>query len=118
MITIDFFLTRLAGDMKFELDRIDHLAIPVANIADAIEWYRNTFSCSIAYEDNTWALLEFENVKLALVLPEQHPAHFAVERDDADSFGKLKLHRDETQSVYIEDPWTNNVEILQINKNE
>ena len=61
---------------------------------------------------------EFENVKLALVLPEQHPAHFAVERDDADSFGKLKLHRDETQSVYIEDPWTNNVEILQINKNE
>jgi extradiol dioxygenase family protein len=104
--------------MEIELDRIDHLAIPVTDIADAVNWYRKNFSCSITYKDSTWALLEFDNVSLALVLPDQHPAHFAVERDDAARYGSLNVHRDETKSVYIEDPWKNNVEILQINKNE
>ena len=121
MVIIDEYfpnLTYETGVLGINLDKIDHLAIPVTNIADAIKWYRKLFSCRIAYEDDTWALLEFENIRLALVLSEQHPAHFAVERDDAGSFGDLKLHRDETRSVYIEDPWKNNVEIIQINKNE
>ena len=46
------------------------------------------------YEDGSWALLRFGNARLALVLPEQHPAHFSVSRVDAAAFGKLRTHRD------------------------
>lgn len=99
------------------MDRINHVAIPVNDIAGAVKWYQDSFSCNVAYLDDTWALLDFENISLALVLPEQHAGHFAIERKDAANFGSLTLHRDKTKSVYIEDPWSNNLEILQINKN-
>ena len=100
------------------MDRINHLAVPVNNIADAVKWYCDSFSCNVAYVDDTWALLDFENISLALVLPEQHPSHLAVERKDAANFGSLTLHRDKTKSVYIEDPWNNSLEIMLINQNE
>ena len=100
-----------------ELDRINHLAVPVDNVADAVKWYRDNFSCKVAYEDDTWALLDFENISVALVLPEEHPNHFAVEREDAASFGSLTLHRDETKSAYIKDPWDNSLEIMQKKQN-
>ena len=99
------------------MDRINHVAIPVNGITEAVKWYRDRFSCTVAYKDGSWALIDFENTSLALVLPKQHPGHFAIERDDAANFGSLTLHRDQTQSVYIEDPWRNSLEILQINKN-
>ena len=99
------------------LDRINHVAVPVQNIEQGIKWYKKNFSCEVSYADDTWALLNFDNIGLALVLPEQHPGHFAVERDDALDYGLLSLHRDKTQSVYIKDPWDNDVEILQIEKN-
>ena len=100
------------------MDRIDHIAIAVEDIGEALEWYKNQFTCAVAYQDDTWALLEFDNTNLALVLEEQHPGHFAVEREDATRFGKLKTHRDQTQSVYISDPWKNSIEIMQKNIHE
>ncbi|GJL65145.1 MAG: hypothetical protein NPIRA05_01160 [Nitrospirales bacterium] len=36
--------------------------------------------------------LSFANTKLASVLPGQHPAHFAVTRQDAETFGTLPEH--------------------------
>ena len=99
------------------MDRINHIAVPVSNIANAVAWYLDSFSCGVSYQDDTWALLDFENISLALVLPEQHPGHFAVERKDAAKFGNLKLHRDKTKSVYIKDPWNNSLEILQTHQN-
>ena len=94
------------------MDRIDHIAIPVSDISAAIEWYKDRFSCEVTYEDDTWAMLLFDNIKLALVTPDQHPNHFAVERDDSEKFGRLTSHRDGTASVYITDPWKNSVEVL------
>ena len=35
-----------------------------------MRWYRENFRCAVDYEDDTWALLDFANVKLALVLPD------------------------------------------------
>jgi extradiol dioxygenase family protein len=99
------------------LDRINHIAVQVKNVADAVEWYKDQFRCKVAFEDETWALLDFENTSLAIVLPNQHPRHFAVEREDADKFGNLTLHRDDTESVYVEDPWNNDVEIMKVPKN-
>lgn len=94
------------------MDRLHHIAISVPDIEKALDWYRERMDVEIAYVDESWALLRFENIALALVLPDQHPPHIAVERPDADTYGPLTPHRDGTASVYIEDPWGNSVEIL------
>ncbi len=95
-----------------DFDRIDHIAIPVRDVAETVNWYRQTFRCRVAYQDATWALLEFGNVRLALVVPSQHPAHLGFSSPRAESFGPLKTHRDGTRSCYIQDPAGNTVEIL------
>jgi catechol 2,3-dioxygenase-like lactoylglutathione lyase family enzyme len=94
------------------LDAIDHVAVPVREIAPVVDWYRNTFKCEVTYQDDTWALLKFSNMSLALVIPEQHPPHIGLVSEDAESFGELKPHRDGTRSTYIHDPAGNSVEIL------
>ena len=57
-------------------------------------------------------MLAFDNVSLALVLPDQHPAHIAVERENAETHGTLTEHRDGSASVYVKDPWGNAIEYL------
>ena len=94
------------------MDRLHHIAIAVPNIEKALDWYRERLDVETAYVDESWALLRFENIALALVLPDQHPPHIAIERPDADAYGPLTPHRDGTASVYIEDPWGNSVEFL------
>ena len=61
---------------------------------------------------NAGHTLEFENIKLALVLPEQHPFHFAILKDDVEKYGVPITHRDGSVSVYIKDRSGNNIEIL------
>ena len=94
------------------MDRIHHIAIQVSEIAPMVDWYRQHFDCSLDYQDNSWALIRFENLALALVMPGQHPPHIGIPRDDAERFGLLKKHRDGTASVYIKDPCGNALEIL------
>ncbi|GJL56808.1 MAG: hypothetical protein NPIRA02_39400 [Nitrospirales bacterium] len=97
------------------LDRIHHIAVVVPNIEEGVAWYTENFHCTVEYVDDTWALLQFANTKLALVLPHQHPGHFAVTRHDAERFGTLTVHRDGLESIYIKDIAGNSLEIL---KNE
>ncbi|MAW09954.1 MAG: glyoxalase, partial [Candidatus Marinimicrobia bacterium] len=52
-------------------DILDHVAICTDSIEKSVIWYTENFKCDILYQDETWAMLEFENVKLALVLPDQ-----------------------------------------------
>jgi catechol 2,3-dioxygenase-like lactoylglutathione lyase family enzyme len=94
------------------MDPLHHVAIPVKEVARAVAWYRENFDCRVEYQDATWALLEFANLRLALVVPDQHPPHIAFERNDAERYGSLTPHRDGTRSVYIEDSEGNAVEIL------
>lgn len=98
---------------KPKLDSIHHVAIPVPDIAKALEWYTSRFRCRVDYVDDTWALLSFANTKLALVLPHEHPSHFAITRPDANKFGELVAHRDGLHSVYITDAFGNSIEILE-----
>ncbi len=95
-----------------DLNEIDHIAVPVINVAAAVDWYTKTFRCTVDYQDATWALLGFANIRLALVIPEQHPAHIGFVHKEAGTFGDLKLHRDGTRSCYITDPSGNSVEML------
>jgi extradiol dioxygenase family protein len=94
------------------LDAIHHVAVPVEDVGEAVRWYTGHFRCSVSYEDATWALLEFENTRLALVVPEQHPPHIGFEHPHAEEFGPLTRHRDGTRSLYLKDPSGNSIEIL------
>lgn len=94
------------------LDRIHHVAIVVDDVGANVRWYSDTFRCRVSYQDDTWALLEFENMSLALVTNGQHPPHLGLVSDRAQSFGELKSHRDGTRSLYVADPAGNAVELL------
>ncbi len=93
------------------LDTVDHIAVAVTDVKNTVEWYLKNFQCKTVYQDDSWALLEFANIRIAFVLPQQHPPHFALLRDPA-LFGEPKTHRDGTRSVYVSDPSGNSVEVL------
>ena len=95
-----------------ELDTIHHLALEVDDVASALRWYTEKFRCRVEYHDDTWALLQFGNLGLALVTKGQHPSHLGLVTNEALSHGELKTHRDGTRSVYIADPSGNAVELL------
>ncbi len=94
------------------MDKIHHIAIQVEDVNKAVEWYSRQFDVELAYQDESWALLKFDNISLAIVVPGEHPPHFAVEDDEAEKYGELTPHRDGTASIYINDPFGNAVEIL------
>ena len=96
------------------MDRIHHVAITVKNIDSAISWYGERFEFEVSWQDDSWALLEFENIALALVLPTQHPPHIAFVAEDLERFGKPKSHRDGTASVYVRDNQNNVIEMLSL----
>lgn len=100
--------------MTQKLDNLHHIAIQVKDIAQSVKWYTEKFTCNIAYQDESWAMLKFENTHLALVLPEQHPYHFAIIEDNLEKFGTPVPHRDGTSSIYIKDIDGNNVELLKL----
>lgn len=97
------------------LDALHHVAISVESIAAAVQWYRDQFRCDVVYQDETWAMLQFANVQLALVVPGQHPPHLGFAIPDAERFGTLKTHRDGSRSVYTADPFGNVVEMVDEN---
>jgi catechol 2,3-dioxygenase-like lactoylglutathione lyase family enzyme len=96
---------------KQKLDTMHHVAVSVSNVKETVDWYTKHFDCKVNYQDETWALVEFANISLAFVLPNQHPPHFAVLGDPSE-YGEPNKHRDGTRSVYLQDPAGNNVEIL------
>lgn len=102
--------------MTQSLDNIHHLGLQVDNIGQSLSWYVSNFSCEIIYQDDSWALLKFGNISLALVQPNQHPSHFAVIRENLEIYGLPKKHRDGTSSVYIKDPSGNNIEMLKLSE--
>ncbi len=93
------------------LDTLHHAAIRVKDVKETVEWYTKRFRCEVEYQDVSWAMLAFENVRLAFVIAEQHPPHIAIVGDPA-AFGEPKIHRDGTSSVYVKDPNGNNVEVM------
>ena len=104
--------------MNEKLDTIHHTAIQVQDIAKSVSWYTENFNCEVEYQDESWAMLEFANTFLALVLPHQHPYHFAITQNDLSIYGIASEHRDGTSSVYIKDADGNNVEMLKLADNK
>ena len=89
------------------MERIDHIAIVVTNINHAVNWYKENRDCEVIYQDKTWAELQFENIKLALVLSHEHPAHIAFVDETIENGIK---HRDGSESIYDHDTFGNIIE--------
>jgi catechol 2,3-dioxygenase-like lactoylglutathione lyase family enzyme len=98
--------------LNSRLDTVDHVAVSVHDVKTALDWYCRHFQCQVLYQDDTWALVQFANIKLALVVTSQHPPHLGFFTPKASDFGPLTAHRDGTRSVYITDPSGNSVEFL------
>jgi catechol 2,3-dioxygenase-like lactoylglutathione lyase family enzyme len=94
------------------MDSMRYVTVPVTEIKAAIGWYCNRFEVQILHEEKSWAMLRFANVDVALVLPGEHPPLLAIERPDAEAFGKLQRHRDGTASVCVTDPAGNLIEVM------
>ena len=92
--------------------KVDHIAIHSKDIQKSVEWYVDKFRCEVQYQDDTWALLNFENISLALVTPEQHPPHFAIIDKGVTSHENIKTHRDGICYVYTNDPDCNIIEVI------
>ena len=94
--------------------KLDHVAIQVKNLVQSIEWYQENLNAKINYQDETWAMLEIGDLKLALTLPYQHPPHVAFEVQNLKDFppGEIKYHRDGSAYLYVEDPAGNIVEYI------
>jgi len=97
--------------MSKNLSNIDHVAVQVNDVSDALLYYEERFECEVTYQDTTWALLKFENINLALVTKDQHPYHFAVV-DKKLSDENIKYHRDGIGYIYTKDLDGNFIEIL------
>lgn len=100
--------------------RFDHVAltVPKGKISETISWYIDNMSASKVYEDETWGLIACNGIKIAFVIPEQHPPHvaFTLTQSEYDSFkskGKeFKKHRDGSESFYEKDCQGNMLEYL------
>ncbi len=96
------------------MDTIHHLAIQVNNIAETVARCKSQYDIKVVYQDDSWALLQFANVALALVMLDQHPPHDAIVSEHAEGYGPLTTHRDGTASVYIQDPAGNQIEMIRL----
>ena len=94
------------------LEIIDHIAIQVKDIKKSLNWYLENFKCKEIYSDKTWAFIQFENIKLALITKEQHPFHFAIINKKIHQNPKSKKHRDNSVSKYIKDLDGNKIELI------
>ena len=98
-----------------EMERIDHIAIVVTNIAQGVKWYTKRFDCKVNYQDKSWAELQFDNIKLALVLPQDHPPHIAFIDESVTNGTK---HRDGSESIYEHDTFGNIIEKIKYEKSK
>ena len=91
------------------MKKIDHIAIVVNDIKESVAYYVDNYDCMILHCDESWGYLQFDNIKLALVLKDEHPPHIAFEVDGVEG----KTHRDGSVSKYIDDPSGNKIELIE-----
>jgi len=103
--------------MRYEFD---HVAQQVPDIAEAVSWYQRTLpDVRVLYQDESWAFIEANGIKLAFVKKDQHPGHIAwrvdaaeLERLAAETGNEIVPHRDKTRSFYLEAPGGQWIEII------
>ena len=89
------------------LTNINHVSISVPHLQRALEYYEKNFNCEMAHRDESQIVLDFENIKLVLVLLSEEPAHIAY---DMDFMKDGDVNYDGSHSTYTHDGFGNIVE--------
>jgi len=98
--------------------RMDHIALKSNNIKETIAWYQDNLPVEILYQDETWALVAINGLKVAFVLEAMHPPHLCFEIDLEKKnelelqYEKFKYHRDGSLYLYVKDINDNTIEYL------
>jgi catechol 2,3-dioxygenase-like lactoylglutathione lyase family enzyme len=101
--------------------KFDHLAVSVESIAEALSYYQSRFpQLTVLHEDATWAYIQIDAARIAFVLEEQHPPHLAFRvstREELERMARgdrvaINLHRDGSESYYLDDPFGNTLEFV------
>ena len=94
--------------------KIDHIAIVSTDIKRSVGWYSQMLKCEIEYQDETWAMLKCDNLKIALILEGSHPPHIAFKVSSSIQIPcndeQVKKHRDGSSYYYGSDPDGNIIE--------
>ena len=98
------------------MDIIDHIAIRVADLHKAKQWYLEHLNAKIAFEDHKYIRLRVQNVNIALI-DEQHYSHAHIgilveDQSELPEGGHRVEHRDGTIGVYVKDPFGNYIEYI------
>ncbi|MCB0345214.1 MAG: hypothetical protein KDD66_08845 [Bdellovibrionales bacterium] len=93
-------------------DSIEHIAINVADIDSAVEWYISSFDCELTAKTAQKAVISFANCKLVLVLPSIERQHTAFVKRDAATYGELTPRGNEAPSTYVSDPAGNIIKLF------
>jgi catechol 2,3-dioxygenase-like lactoylglutathione lyase family enzyme len=94
--------------------RLDHIAINVSNIANSASWYTENLGAEVIYADDTWAMLETGETKIALTLDGHHPPHVGFSVSDINDIpcDDPDYHRDGSAYRYVKDPDGNTIEFV------
>jgi len=101
------------------MTKIDHIAILVDNVPRAVKWYLQNYDCKVKYKDDTWILLEFDNINLAVISNRQniHPPHIAVIDENLKKNDPAVIeHRDGSMGKYEHDGYGNFIERIKYKK--
>ena len=98
------------------MDIIDHIAIRVADLKEAEEWYLDHLKAEVTFRDRKYIRLKVGNTNIALIDEAHYPwAHIGVlveNKDDLPDIGSRVEHRDGTIGVYVKDPSGNYIEYI------
>ena len=95
---------------KKRFDIVDHIAIQVSDVGTSLKWYKRKYKCAVIYADSTWGLIQFNNIKLALVSNNEHPPHIAFLDNQIHLSKGTTKHRDGSISKYYKDLNNNYIE--------
>jgi hypothetical protein len=59
-------------------DTVDHIAVAVSDVKGTVAWHLENFKCQVTYQDDSWALLEFANIRVAFCAAATAPAPFCI----------------------------------------
>ena len=109
-------------DTRVRLLGMNHVALEVGDVDEAIEWYRDLFAFDLRGRSDSSAFLDMGDQFLALA--ERHDAeerfddgrHVGLVVDDADALERRLVERGierlDTSGIDVHDPWGNRLQIV------
>jgi catechol-2,3-dioxygenase len=98
------------------MDIIDHIAIRVADLKEAEEWYLEHLKAEVTFRDRKYIRLKAGNTNIALIdevhYPWPHIGILVENQEDLPNIGSRIEHRDGTIGVYVKDPSGNYIEYI------